>query len=119
MKFDDQNQAWKRPLSDPLAAAYERRTLAFDGHTSPEFIERMPVSKTLASYRRFLVAGLIKQGQTGAVFPSQRFLISKMIAPVPRDYEEPIIELGAGTGAITVRLAARCPKARILACEIN
>src|SRR5204863_5576200 len=30
-----------------------------------------------------------------------------------------IVELGCGTGALTLRLAARCPRARILACEIN
>ena len=42
-----------------------------------------------------------------------------MIAPVPETYAGQIIELGAGNGALTLRLAARCPKARILACEIN
>ena len=77
------------------------------------------MSKTLASYWRFLLAGLANHVQTGAVVPSQRFLISKMISPVPVDYNGQILELGAGTGALTVRLAARCPKARILACEIN
>jgi phospholipid N-methyltransferase len=51
--------------------------------------------------------------------PSQRFLIDKMIAPVPETYSGRIIELGAGNGALTLRLAARCPEARILACEIN
>ena|ERR1043166_1625595 len=77
------------------------------------------MSKTLGSYWRFLLAGLINQAQTGAVVPSQRFLISKMIAPVPPAYPGQILELGAGTGALTFRLAARCPQARILACEIN
>jgi len=77
------------------------------------------MSRTLASYWRFLLAGLINLVQTGAVVPSQRFLISKMIAPIPSDYDGQILELGAGTGALTVRLAARCPHARILACEIN
>jgi phosphatidylethanolamine/phosphatidyl-N-methylethanolamine N-methyltransferase len=51
--------------------------------------------------------------------PSQRFLIAKMIAPVPAAYRGLIIELGAGVGGLTLRLAARCPNARILACEIN
>lgn len=77
------------------------------------------MSKTLASYWRFLLAGLSKQGQTGAFLPSQRFLIDKMIAPVPADYTGQILELGAGTGALTRRLAGQCPAARILACEIN
>jgi tRNA1(Val) A37 N6-methylase TrmN6 len=51
--------------------------------------------------------------------PSQRFLIAKMIAPVPETYRGQVIELGAGPGALTLQLAARCPEARILACEIN
>ncbi len=67
----------------------------------------------------FLRAGLVKQGQTGAIFPSQKFLIAKMIAPVPDTYAGQILELGAGTGALTLRLAEKCPRARILACEIN
>jgi phospholipid N-methyltransferase len=77
------------------------------------------MTKTLASYWHFFWAGLAKQSQTGAIVPSQRFLIARMIAPVPPDYRGQIIELGPGTGALTRRLAARCPHARILACEIN
>ena len=42
-----------------------------------------------------------------------------MIAPIPVGYCGQIVELGAGTGALTVRLAKKCPEARILACEIN
>ena len=77
------------------------------------------MSNTLASYLHFMCAGLVKIRQTGAIVPSQRFLISKMIAPVPADYSGQIIELGAGNGALTLRLAAKCPRARVLACEIN
>jgi phospholipid N-methyltransferase len=77
------------------------------------------MAKTLASYWRFLMAGLSKQGQTGAFLPSQRFLIDKMIAPVPLNYSGHILELGAGTGALTRRLAEQRPAARVLACEIN
>ena len=68
---------------------------------------------------RFFWAGLAKNLQTGGIVPSQRFLVSKMIAPVPLAYEGRIIELGCGTGALTLRLAERCPAARILACELN
>lgn len=75
--------------------------------------------KILTSYWRFLLAGLLNQGQTGALLPSQRFLIDKMISPVPRDYRGQVLELGPGTGVLTRRLAAWCPRARILACEIN
>ncbi len=74
---------------------------------------------SFASNLKFLWAGLVKQGQTGAIVPSQAFLIRKMIAPVPENYQGQIIELGPGTGAITIPLARRCPAARILACEIN
>lgn len=74
---------------------------------------------TLASYCRFFLAAISNQGQTGAVVPSQRFLIARMIEPIPPDYRGQILELGAGTGVLTEGLAARCPHARIVACEIN
>ncbi len=74
---------------------------------------------TIVSYWRFLLAALMNQSQMGAVVPSQRFLIDRMISPVPPDYRGQILELGAGNGALTIRLAARCPQARIIACEIN
>lgn len=79
----------------------------------------IPLSRTLAVYLHFFWAGIAKQNQTGSVLPSQRFLIDKMIAPIPPGYSGQILELGAGTGALTVRLANKCPEARILACEIN
>lgn len=77
------------------------------------------MTNTFTSYLNFLWAGLRKQGQTGGIVPSQRFLIAKMMAPIPVTYRGQILELGAGTGDLTLRLAARCPGARILACEIN
>jgi phospholipid N-methyltransferase len=85
-----------------------------------ETIDQTPASpKTLAGFMHFLLAGLLKGEQTGGIVPSQRFLVGKMIAPVPVSYTGQILELGPGNGALTLRLAARCPKARILACEIN
>jgi phospholipid N-methyltransferase len=77
------------------------------------------MSHLLTSYWRFFSTALANQAQIGAVLPSQRFLIDRMIAPIPRNYQGQILELGPGTGALTLRLAARCPQARILACEIN
>ncbi len=77
------------------------------------------VAATLETYVKFLWAGLAEHGQTGGVLPSQRFLVARMIAPVPEGYRGRIIELGAGTGVLTVRLAERCAHARLLACEIN
>jgi len=77
------------------------------------------MSNTLKTHLHFLWAALLKQQQMGAIMPSQRFLVNRMIAPVPQDYRGRVIELGAGSGALTLRLAARCPQARILVCEIN
>ena len=81
--------------------------------------KRMAMHNAVANYLHFMCAALVKFRQTGAIVPSQRFLTEKMIAPVPENYSGRIIELGAGNGALTLRLAARCPEARILACEIN
>ena len=77
------------------------------------------MTNILTTYLHFFWAGLAKHGQTGGIIPSQRFLIAKMIAPVPQSYRGRVVELGAGSGALTLRLAARCPQAQILACEIN
>lgn len=66
-----------------------------------------------------MLAGLSKGSQTGAIIPSQRVLIDKMISPIPVWYEGQVVELGAGNGALTVRLAETRPNVRILACEIN
>src|ERR1035441_8537856 len=85
-------------------------------HSANEIIA---MSSTAATYLHFFWAGLVKHRQTGGIVPSQRFLIAKMIAPVPAAYGGQVIELGAGNGALTLRLAARCPNTRILACEIN
>lgn len=119
MKSHGQQESWKRPFPENLATTYDRRPLFLEPRPSSVGADRVPMTRTLASYWRFLVAGLNNHIQTGAVVPSQRFLISRMISPVPTDYEGQILELGPGTGALTLRLAARCPKARILACEIN
>ena len=77
------------------------------------------MSNAVASYLHFMCAALVKFRQTGAIVPSQKFLITRMISPIPETYSGQILELGAGSGVLTLRLAARCPQARILACEIN
>lgn len=118
MKAKDGKTARPKAFPESLVAVYdrERDRVVHQGQFAGE---REALGKTVASYWRFLWAGVINCVQTGAVVPSQRFLISKMISPIPRDYEGEIVELGTGTGALTLRLAARCPRARILACEIN
>ncbi len=78
-----------------------------------------PTAGALAGLLHFLWAGLAKHRQTGGLVPSQRFLVARMIAPVPAAYRGRIIELGAGCGPITLALARKCREARILACELN
>src|SRR5437660_8528085 len=74
-------------------------------------LQPISISRTLAGYLHFFWAGVAKQNQTGALLPSQRFLIEKMLAPIPPAYCGQILELGAGTGALTLRLAKKCPEA--------
>jgi phospholipid N-methyltransferase len=73
----------------------------------------------LNGYWHFFWAGITKQLQTGTVLPCQGFVLHAMAAPIPETYDGVVLELGAGIGSLTVRLAERCPRARILACEIN
>jgi phospholipid N-methyltransferase len=79
----------------------------------------MGKSASLAGYLHFFWAGVFKHSQTGSFFPSQKALVEAMIAPVPSGYNGLVLELGAGTGSLTVRLAERCPRAKIMACELN
>src|SRR5262245_46982475 len=96
MKVEGGKQTWNSVFPGPGASVYDRRNLGFEPPQLELSDERLPMSKTLATYWRFLLAGLINQTQTGAVVPSQRFLISKMIAPIPSSYRGQILELGAG-----------------------
>jgi phospholipid N-methyltransferase len=109
----------QRMLSRPRATVRVHPHARYAGIPPELGNGRIGLARTITSYWRFLLAAIAQLGQTGAIVPSQRFLIDQMIAPVPRNYRGQILELGAGTGALTLRLAARCPAARILACEIN
>lgn len=106
------------PLKHLARACYISRRRCRQGRWRRDQ-DRIAMNNAFASYLHFVCAGLVKFRQTGAIVPSQGFLIEKMIAPVPENYGGQIIELGAGNGALTLRLAAKCPSARILACEIN
>jgi len=86
---------------------------------TPPRRRRNVAAVSLPALMHFLWAGLAKHRQTGGIVPSQRFLVERMIAPVPESYRGRIIELGAGCGPITLALARRCRAARILACELN
>jgi phospholipid N-methyltransferase len=115
MKVEGRKETYEfhRAISDPVPMVC----------SSPGFPKPLDSSglmpSTLQIYWRFLLAGLTRKSQTGAVVPSQKFLIDQMIAPVPIDYRRQVVELGAGTGVLTMRLAAKRPSASILACEIN
>lgn len=102
------------PFSGPWAVSPEFSAAGSGRLQHGEIMNGMHVN-----YLNFICAGLLKRGQTGSLVPSQRFLIGKMIAPVPRSYAGHVVELGSGSGALTAHLAARCPRAQILACEIN
>ena len=88
-------------------------------HRGPILLKRMTKSRMPAGYLHFFWAGLRRHSQTGSFLPSQRFLIDAMIAPVPINYTGQVVELGTGTASLTLRLAARCPQAKLLCCEIN
>ncbi len=104
----------QRALPKPVPVLCKPRHARFrDGLESESPLPPLQV------YWRFLVAGLTRHVQTGAVVPSQRFLVRRMISAVPAEYRGRLVELGAGTGALTLRLAERCRNATILACEIN
>ena len=103
------------PLPESVSVLYRRRDHRAGARRAAE-----PASTSGPYlYWRFFVAGLTRHMQTGGIVPSQRFLVQRMISAVPLDYRGRIIELGPGTGVLTLRLAARCPSAEILACEIN
>ncbi|MEI8249470.1 MAG: hypothetical protein WCG07_03175 [Candidatus Taylorbacteria bacterium] len=56
---------------------------------------------------------------TGSLMPSQRFLVNKLVAPVPR-HARCVIELGAGEGCVTRALEEKVsPECIILSFEIN
>jgi phospholipid N-methyltransferase len=101
----------RRTLSEPVAVAYP--------NFAKPLSSRQESPSLLNLYWRFFVAGITRQAQTGAVVPSQRFLIDRMISPIPHEFSGEVIELGSGTGVLTLRLAMQRLACRVLACEIN
>jgi phospholipid N-methyltransferase len=63
----------------------------------------------------------LKQGKNvGSVTPSSKFLVRKMVDPIDFSDVRCIVELGPGTGIITLELLNRMPEnAILLAFEIN
>ena len=68
----------------------------------------------------FLQTAIKSMRTTGAVWPSSEGLIRKMLSPVHWESAELIVELGAGSGAITRRILSKMrPDATLLSYEIN
>lgn len=72
------------------------------------------------SKKKFFNA-FLKQGKDiGAVAPSSKYLVSKMVEPIDFSTVKCIVEFGPGTGSITMELLKRMPAdAVLLAFEIN
>lgn len=71
--------------------------------------------------KREFFSAFLKPGNTvGAVAPSSKFLVKKMVDPIDFTKVKCIVEYGPGTGTITTELLKRMPKdAILLAFEIN
>jgi len=69
---------------------------------------------------KFITQFLRPTEKVGAVTPSSRFLIKKMLKPIDFTKAHLVIELGPGSGNITEEILKKIPKnANLLAFEIN
>jgi phospholipid N-methyltransferase len=70
--------------------------------------------------RAFLRAFLRNPREVGSVIPSSRFLAHRLVRAARAQHAKLVVELGAGTGAVTrVLLRVLPPHGRLLAIEIN
>src|SRR5580700_8067132 len=68
----------------------------------------------------FLIESLRSFTTTASVLPSSKHLASAMLRPIDFERARAIVELGAGTGAVTLELLQRMrPDARLYALDIN
>jgi phospholipid N-methyltransferase len=68
----------------------------------------------------FVVEALANFSMVAAISPSSRYLATAMLEPLPLQKTRIVVELGAGTGAITRALLDRLPPdATLLVFEIN
>ena len=68
----------------------------------------------------FLTESLRSFTTTASVLPSSKHLASAMLRPIDFERARAIVELGAGTGAVTLELLQRMrPDARLYALDIN
>src|SRR5580704_16539408 len=68
----------------------------------------------------FLTESLRSFSTTASVLPSSKHLASAMLRPIDLERARAIVELGAGSGAMTIGLLQRMrPDARLYALDIN
>jgi len=78
------------------------------------------VMKGIRSFKTFALAAACDFQSIASVAPSSKYLAHAMLEGLPLDKVRTVVELGAGTGAITrVLLESLPPQATLLAFEIN
>ena len=76
--------------------------------------------KRFRDHLSFLKQYIKNPKQVGAVFPSTRFLVQKMLETVDFEHARIIVELGSGEGKFTREILKRMrPDARLYVIEIN
>ncbi len=76
--------------------------------------------RRVGARRQFLKAFVTRPQDTGAILPSSDELARAMVAELPIETANTIVELGPGTGVFTRLIEERCrPGALVLAFEIN
>ena len=70
--------------------------------------------------KQFLTEFLRNRKEIGALAPSSRFLVRKILQPIPFEKVECVVELGPGEGAITRELLQRVtPETQVFIYEMN
>ncbi len=70
--------------------------------------------------KNFIQQYLKNKKEIGAVLPSSKFLVKKMLKGINFGEAEIIIELGPGTGVITQKIVEKAPKdCKIIVFELN
>lgn len=77
-------------------------------------------ARDIAARRHFVTRAVLHQGTVGAIAPSSRHLARLLTSIVPRSGQPVVVELGAGTGAVSDEITRVLPAGgRQLAIEID
>ncbi len=77
-------------------------------------------SGTGSTLRAFLSVAVRRPGTVGAVWPSSAALAGLLASVVPRSGDPVVVEMGPGTGAVSIQIARRLPAGgRHLAVEVD